>query len=229
MNTILISGADRGIGYAMTEEFLKHGYEVFAGQFLPDWPQLGKLAKHYPKTLHLLSLDVSSTASIQAAYEETTELTDHIDILLSNAGIGGEDTPKDFHDTFNINALGLCCLFTAFQPLLERGGKRVCVVSSEAGCISLAHRADSFAYCMSKTALNMSVRMLFNRYRPQGYTFRLYHPGWVKTYMDGGVKSTEGNFEAEETAASAFRQFTGDSEWEDVLVMRDISFELWPF
>ena len=69
---------------------------------------------------------------------------------------------------------------------------------------------------------------MFERLQPQGYQFRLYHPGWVRTYMSGR-KSTEGNFEPEETAAAAYGQFVSDRNWEDVLVMTDVSDEMWPF
>ena len=116
----------------------------------------------------------------------------------------------------------------AFLPLMKKGLKRLCFVSSEAGSVSVAHRAEGFAYCMSKTALNMEVRLMFNRLSKEGYTFRLYHPGWVRSYMMG-VKSTVGNFEPEETAAVAYAQFAEDRDWEDVLAMTDVSNEFWPF
>ena len=54
-------------------------------------------------------------------------------------------------------------------------------------------------YCASKTMLNMAVKLMFNRLQERGYTFRFYHPGWVKTYMSGG-KTEIGVYEAEESA-----------------------------
>ena len=82
---------------------------------------------------------------------------------------------------------------------------------------------------MSKSALNMAVRLMFNRLRKEGYIFRLYHPGWGKSYMAGDVKSTIGTYEPEETARVAHETFTEDRDWEDVLVMTDICREMWPF
>ncbi len=73
--------------------------------------------------------------------------------------------------------------------------KRLCFVSSEAGSITVAHRKDGYAYCMSKASLNMAVKLMFNELRPQGYTFRLYHPGWVNSYMGGDQKGTSGKYE----------------------------------
>ena len=111
---------------------------------------------------------------------------------------------------------------------MQTGLKRLAFVSSEAGSVSVAHRDGGFAYTTSKTALNMLVRRMFRTLQPQGYTFRLYHPGWVRSYMSG-QKSTIGNFEPEEAAETAYRQFTTDREAEDVLVMTDVSDELWPY
>ena len=68
----------------------------------------------------------------------------------------------------------------------------------------------------------------FNVLRKEGFTFRLYHPGWVKSYMSG-KKSSQGVFEPEETSIIAFRQFTEDRNYEDVLVLRDVNEELWAF
>ena len=101
-------------------------------------------------------------------------------------------------------------------------------VSSEAGSISLLHRTEGYAYCASKAMLNMGVKLMFNSLRERGYTFRLYHPGWVKTYMHG-KKSEIGVYEAEESARAAYLQFTGDAVTEDILVMTDIKGEWWPF
>ena len=227
---VLISGADRGIGFALCQKFLDNGHTVFAGRYLKDWPQLDELKEKYIDKLYLSDLDVSDKETIIKTREFIETITDRLDLLISNAGISGNsDSDEDMIRTFEVNTLGLRFLSDEFVPLLSKGKKRICVISSEAGCISLAHRNDSFAYCMSKTALNMETKIMFNRLRPEGFTFRLYHPGWVKTYMDGGVKSEEGNFEAEDTAKMAYEQFTKDMKNEDLLVMRDIKNEYWPF
>lgn len=155
-------------------------------------------------------------------------LCDHIDLLVSCAGISGGETYEKMRAVFNINTLGAVRMTEAFLPLMQTGMKRLAFVSSEAGVISLAHRQDTFTYTMSKTALNMIVRRMFRTLRPLGYTFRLYHPGWVRSYMMG-QKSTAGNFEPEETAAVAYRQFVTDRSAEDVLVMTDVSGEMWPY
>ena len=75
----------------------------------------------------------------------------------------------------------------------------------------------------------MCVRLLFNELQPKGYTFRLYHPGWVRSYMAGDEKTVRGRYEPEESAQAAYRQFTSSRGYEDALIMTDIKGELWPF
>jgi NAD(P)-dependent dehydrogenase (short-subunit alcohol dehydrogenase family) len=119
----------------------------------------------------------------------------------------------------------------AFLPLTDRGNlKRLCFVSSEAGSINRSTRTAWFGYCMSKAALNMGVRILHNHLRPDGYTFRVYHPGWVRSYIRGS-KSTQGDMEPEEAAVPALAYFLsslapGD---EDRLVLCDWQGREWPW
>lgn len=73
------------------------------------------------------------------------------------------------------------CWCTTPRCSAAEGMKRLCFVSSEAGAVSVAHREDLSSYCMSKTALNMAQRLMFNQLQPMGYSFRLFHPGWVRS------------------------------------------------
>ena len=230
MKKVVITGADRGIGYCLTEEYLKGGARVYAGQFMPDWPWLAELQERYKDSLILLPLDVSSLSSIRDAYTYVAEREDVIDQLVNVAGIGGMGSAfeESFPPVMKTNTIGPLKMTETFLPLLAGGEKRICFFSSEAGVNTLAHRTEGFNYCVSKTMLNMAIRLMFNRLRPEGYTFRIYHPGWVRSYM-GGTKSTMGNFEPEESAAAAYIQFTGSRPYEDVLVMTDVSGEAWPF
>jgi NAD(P)-dependent dehydrogenase (short-subunit alcohol dehydrogenase family) len=126
----------------------------------------------------------------------------------------------------------------AFLPLMGGDGmKRLCYVSSEAGSIGRSHRNGWYGYCMSKAALNMAVSILFNDLRPEGYTFRLYHPGWVRSYISG-VKAMVGDMEPEEAAIPALTFFLSgiDGELaadppydEDRLALRDWQGREWPW
>lgn len=228
MKSVFITGADRGIGFALCRCFLEKGWLVFAGRFMKDWTELDALKAEYGDRISLVNLDVGSQASVNEAAETVGKQLDRLDMLVNCAGIARNGSSKATIDCLNVNTMGSIRMVEAFLPLMEQGEKRLCFLSSEAGSITLAHRKGDLSYCVSKTCLNMAVRLMFEKLQPQGYRFRLYHPGWVRTYMSG-QKSTEGNFEPEETAEVAFEQFTSDRNWEDVLIMSDVSNEIWPF
>lgn len=229
MNTVFITGADRGIGYALCEQFAAGGYQIFAGQFMPDWKELTALSQKYPRQVTCIPLDIGNTDSvIQAAAKTAACLAGKsLDILINCAGIAQEDDYTGLYQAINVNAVGALRMTELFMPMMERGQKRIGIVSSEAGCLSLLHRDGGFSYCTSKTVLNMTARLMFNEMKTLGYSFRMYHPGWIKSYMSG-EKTMVGNFEPEETAAAAYRQFTSDRDFEQVLVMTDIMGEMWP-
>ncbi len=73
----------------MCAGLLNRGWRVFAGQYMPDWPELGALAGQFLGSLHIVPLDVSSLESVQAAARTVSEMADHLDMLINNAGIGG--------------------------------------------------------------------------------------------------------------------------------------------
>lgn len=235
---VFVTGADRGLGLGIVQEFLKNGDTVFAGQFMAaEWDEIGVLREEYPKNLICVPLDVGSDESVKTAYEEVLKHTDYIDILVNNAGISGGAgdiyNMKDLEKggaAFNVNVMGPLRMTEAFLPMLEKSKreKRLCYVSSESGSISVCHRDDGFIYPMTKSSLNMAVKMLFERLQPKGYSFRLFHPGWVKSYMMGH-KSEMGKFEPEESAASAYLLFTKPQRHEDVLRVIDNEGATWPF
>ena len=234
----LVTGADRGLGFALCAELLARGWRVYAGQYMPEWPDLDALKDQFPKTLHVIPLDVSSTESVQAAAQAVAATTDHIDLLISNAGISARSgrcpireaqDHEAMHRLYDVNTLGALRMVEAFLPLCDRGAmKRLCFVSSEAGSIERSTRTAGYGYCMSKAALNMAAKIMFNDLHPQGYTFRVYYPGWLRTYMSG-QKSTRGELEPEDAAALAIPLFLADREDEDRLVMIDYQGREWPW
>lgn len=233
--TVLVTGADRGLGFALCTGLLDRGWRVFAGQYMPDWPELAALAGQFPVSPHIVPLDVSSTESVQAAVRTVSEMADHIDLLINNASVGGgrrelREGLNDaaIHRAYDANALGPIRMVETFLPLTDRGMRRLGFVSSEAGSIAMSHRQGGFGYCMSKGALNMAVKIMFNHLRPEGYTFRLYHPGWIRSYM-GGQKNTRADLEPEKAAAKAIPFFLEERDDEDRLVMIDYQGQEWPF
>jgi len=234
--TVLITGADRGLGFALCAGLLKEGWQVLAGQYMPAWNELTDLREEYSQTLHVVPLNVSSIESVRAAAETVKKHTDHLDVLINNAGVNSETIyptirePQDYdemHRLYDVNALGALRMVETFLPLLEQGQtKRLCFVSSEAGSITWSERTSWFGYCMSKAALNMGVKILFNDLHPAGYTFRVYHPGWVRSYMHG-EKNMQATLEPEEAATYAIPYFLNNQEDENRLAMVDYEGKEW--
>lgn len=167
------------------------------------------------------------------------EGADRVDLLINNAGVISPTKdrtirePQDYaemHRLYDVNAVGALRVVGAFLPLLDRSVmQRLCFVSSEAGSINYCERTSWYGYRMSKAALNMATSIRFNLLRPERYTFRVYHPGWLRSYMSGS-KNTEADLEPEEAAAPALTYFLRDRATdpnnqgrsdEDRLVMRD--------
>ena len=233
-----VTGADRGLGLGIARELLSQGWRVYAGRFMERWHEFDALAYRYPEALTALPLDVSSTESARAAAEAVAAREERVDLLVNNAGvifpsvdddIRIQQNYADMHRMFDVNALGPLRVIEAFLPLVQRSKlRRLCIVSSEAGSVEASTRGAWFGYCMSKTAVNMAVKNLFNDLRPQGFSFRLYHPGWVRSYMSG-EKNTEAKLEPEEAGRFAVTHFLGGVDDEDRLRLVDYEGKEWPW
>lgn len=166
---VFITGADRGVGFALCEQFAMRGYQVLAGQYMPEWKALEGLREKYPDQVTCITLDVGNTESVKDAVRKTADICGKVDILVNCAGIIRDDTREGFRSTLNTNTVGTLRVTELFLPLMENGKKRLCFFSSEAGSMSMLHRTgdgDS-SYCTSKAALNMCVRLLFNELQPK--------------------------------------------------------------
>jgi NAD(P)-dependent dehydrogenase (short-subunit alcohol dehydrogenase family) len=238
-----VTGADRGLGFALCAGLVAQGWPVLAGQYMPDWPELTELAARYPDQMHMIPLNVADDDSVRAAAQMSATLVDHVDVLINNAGViastlcGTIREPQNYQDMqwqYNINTLGPLRVVEAFLPLTDRGAlKRLCFVSSDASSIERCGHTDWYGYCMSKAALNMAIKILFNHLRLAGYTFRLYHPGWMRSYMHG-QKNLEAHFEPEEAAKPALAYFLGPPSEaqaydENQLALRDWQSQTWPW
>ena len=240
MPNVIITGADRGLGFSLCREFLARGWTVFAGKFLQDYELLEQEREKNP-ALHIVPLDVGDAASIAKARDSVAEQTNSLDMLISNAALmeqvqcGIDAPPMDLEapwNSFRVNALGPARMVERFLPLLDNGKmKRLCFVSSEVSCITLMkHRAgSSYPYPMSKTSLNMAVRLMHNLLYPQGYTFRLYHPGWMKRMAPDGTLSETAAYDPAVHAAHSAKYFETPLGDEQRLVMYDYLDQEWPF
>ena len=156
-----------------------------------------------------------------------------LDLLVSNAAIMGSDgtstlggeKPMDFdalEKAFRVNSLAAVLLVDAMLPLLEKSGvRRLFFTSSEISSVRLMRRTGDTRYAMSKTALNLGVRMLWNSLRPRGYVFRLYQPGWMKRMLPDGSLAQGAEVDPDVSAREALRQLFEDRPDEDRLVLTD--------
>ncbi|CAM3155910.1 SDR family oxidoreductase [Paenibacillus lupini] len=190
---IVVTGADRGVGLALTAEWLRGGHQVFAGQY-SESSGLQELQQEFGDRLTIFPLDVSNEASVKQAYDVVASLTDKLDVLINNAAILGdirntildELQYEEMLNVFNVNALGSLRMSQAFTPLLlQSDSKLIANISSEAGSIADCWRDAWYAYCMSKAAVNMQSKLIHNGLKPHGGRVLVIHPGWVKTHMQG--------------------------------------------
>ncbi|MEC0092437.1 SDR family oxidoreductase [Paenibacillus macquariensis] len=194
IRTACVTGADRGVGLSIVRELLFMGTYVFAGKYNGELSLLDKLGEEFPETLHILELDVGSEDSVNEVKKIICEHTDQLDVLINNAAILGNIQAtvldpidlKEIQDVFNINTLGPLRMSQALLPLLLNGERKLIAnISSEAGSIETCDRTSWFAYCMSKSALNMESQLIHNGIKDVGGQVLAIHPGWVQTYMQG--------------------------------------------
>jgi len=240
MPNVIITGADRGLGLSLCKEFLNRGWTVFGGKFLNDYTLLEQ-EQQKNKNLHIVPLDVGDTSSIKNASKLVTQQTDSIDMMISNAALMGpvkcaiDDLPLDLEapwNSFRVNALGPTHMTEFFLPLLDKGKmKRLCYVSSEVSCITLMkHRqGNAYPYPMSKSSMNMAIRLMFNSLYKEGYSFRLYHPGWMKKMEMDGSLSEQAEYDPADIAAHAAKYFETPLGDEHRFVMYDYLDQEWPF
>lgn len=188
--TVVLTGADGGIGQALTRALVGRGAQVLAGvRDEPVSAELEAMKKSAGTALTIAKVDVTDANSVIAFRARAP--FDHLDVLINTAGINIDERkrilelPEErIQATFNVNASGPVRVTQAFYPLLQRGQRpTVANISSIMGSIGDNRIAGSAAYRMSKAALNMFGKSLAIE-QPDLLVLSL-HPGWVKTTMGG--------------------------------------------
>jgi len=187
--SVLITGANRGLGLEFTRQFAKNNFTVFACCRDPDNADELNALQNKHQNIQLFSLEISSMASIQLLQKEITQ---PIDILLNNAGILEEDPAfgalsiENFSQSFLVNAVSPLKVTEAFKENLAKSSlKLVVCITSRIGSISENHSGGYYSYRTSKTALNMLMKTAAFDLALEGIRVLLLHPGWVKTRMGG--------------------------------------------
>lgn len=190
----VITGAGRGIGLELTQQLCAAGERVTAIVRSPDRAVKLKELSRKSKFLKILQADVTKDIDIAAAATQLKGL--EVNVLINNAGIYLEDGVlpeldlKMVEETFQVNVLGPIRTTKMFLPNLLKATQPIIVnISSQMGSIDDNGSGRSYAYRMSKAALNMFTKNLSLEF-PRAIVLAL-HPGWVKTDMGGSSAPTE--------------------------------------
>ncbi len=192
MKTVLITGANRGIGLEHARAFVARGVQVLAtARALSEAHELLQLKSASPDLVTLLPYDAAmpdAPAQLKMALGNMP-----IDLLLANAGaMGGEHQSfgsvdvEDVLQLVRINSLAPLKLVEALVGNIAASSKKlVAVQSSRMGSIAENNAGGYYAYRMSKAALNMVAKQLANDLHARRVAVVALHPGWVKTRMGG--------------------------------------------
>jgi NAD(P)-dependent dehydrogenase (short-subunit alcohol dehydrogenase family) len=208
METVVITGANRGIGLGLTRCFAAAGHHVVAACRQPDEADaLRALAGN----VEVLTLDVGDAGSVDAFAQELGDRS--IDVLINNAGIMG-GTAQGLADmdyaawsrTFEINTLAPFRLTTRLLRNLKQAARpRVITVSSQMGAFGLEMGAGMYAYRSSKSAVSKVMQVLALELKPDNIIVCPVHPGWVQTDMGG----PNAQITVEQSTAGLFKLVTG--------------------
>ena len=192
MSSILITGANRGLGLEFTRQYLAEGWDVIAACRNPGAAQaLRRLEDTSKGSLSVLAMDVADATSVQRAAALVQRPA--IDILINSAGIfggGGQILGsldyRDWSAVLEVNLLGPARVCEAFLERIGRSERRLIVtITSGMGSLSDNTSGGSVLYRTSKAAVNMLMRTAAVDLKPQGITCVVLNPGWVKTDMGG--------------------------------------------
>ena len=198
MSSVLITGANRGLGLEFAAEYAAEGWQVFAACRSPaEAEQLKDLAQKAGDSVSVFAMDVTDIGSIRNAAMQLKGAA--IDVLINNAGIGGprgQTIGKVDYEAWahvlDVNTMGPLRVLEAFIDQLARSERKLAVtITSGMGSIGDNTSGGSIPYRSSKAAVNMVMRSAAIDLAPRHITCVLLSPGWVKTDMGGpGAKLT---------------------------------------
>lgn len=194
--TVLITGANRGIGRALVEAFAAEGSNIIAHarkenvNFETD---MQNLAKHYSVKIDIIYFDLSNEDEIKNAIKKISSQKNEIDILINNAGVafGGlmNMTPMSkLKEVFQINFFSQILMMQQISKLMIRQKKGVIINMASVGGIET--NPGYLAYGSSKAALIWATRCVAKELAPYGIRVNAVAPGLTKTEM-GMYKSEE--------------------------------------
>jgi NAD(P)-dependent dehydrogenase (short-subunit alcohol dehydrogenase family) len=211
VTTYLITGANRGLGLALTQLLAERKDNIIATtRSMEGAEALQKLAAYYPDTVRLFVADVTDTQSVVAF--KAAIGNSELDVLVNNAGTIGPkrqstlDMDFDgFLETLNTNTLGPLRVTQAMLPLLRMSAApKIVTISSRMGSMGNAE-SDRIAYRASKAAVNKIMQALGTDLTAQGIATLTMHPGWVRTDMGG----SDADLSIEDSIAGIIQRIDG--------------------
>jgi NAD(P)-dependent dehydrogenase (short-subunit alcohol dehydrogenase family) len=189
MATILITGANRGIGLEFVRQYAADGDTVHACCRDPGAAaDLRAVEGH----VNVHALDVADQVSVDRLAATLKDIP--IDLLINNAGVYGGHDDQDlgrmnydgWADVLAINTMAPLRMIQAFLPGLKKAGRgsKIVTISSRMGAMS-DRRPGSYAYRSSKAAVNKIMQLVAADVASDGIIACPFHPGWVRTDMGG--------------------------------------------
>ncbi|MDE1987097.1 MAG: SDR family oxidoreductase [Alphaproteobacteria bacterium] len=188
MTTILVTGANRGIGLEFVRQYADGASVIACCRKPAEAKDLNALVKS--KDVRVMELDVGDASS--AARLARALKGEAVDILINNAGVFGPGKQSAAHSdyegfaqTFRINSIGPLIVSQALRDNLMAGrDKKLVTITSKMGSIADSS-GGSLAYRASKAAVNMLMHVLSHDWAGDGILVGIFHPGWVQTDMGG--------------------------------------------
>lgn len=190
--SLMITGANRGLGLEWARQYAEAGWRVFASCRRPEEADdLKALASSHPR-VSMHRLDVNDSEQLRTLQLDLEDA--RFDVLLNNAGVYLDKFTGDFGGidyevwlrTFAVNTLGAVRVSEAFIGQVASSDKKLVVaISSHMGAIAEIAASGNYAYRSSKAALNAAMKGLSLLLAQRGIGVLLLHPGWVKTRMGG--------------------------------------------
>ena len=192
MPSILITGANRGLGLAFSKQYAAAGWRIYAACRVPDDADtLNAAAAATEGRLTVHALDIGDGDSVAALAAGLAN--EPLDVLLNNAGVYlgkgrgfGETDYDDWQETLRINTLAPLRMVEALIGNIESSDrKQIVCISSKMGSMADNTSGGAYLYRSSKAALNAVMRSLAADLADRGVTVVAFHPGWVSTDMGG--------------------------------------------
>lgn len=188
MSTVLVTGANRGIGLEFVRQYAAAGWKVLA---CCRNPGTARDLNTLTGDVAVFALDVDDDADIARLAIDLRNVP--IDVLINNAGVSGAEggtlgkiSSDAWMQTLRTNAVAPVKMAEAFlDNVAASKGRRLVAISSRLGSIELNGEGGRYAYRSSKAALNAAWKSLSRDLAPKGIVCAVFHPGWVRTDMGG--------------------------------------------